>query len=246
MNDKKINEGLRKESIIQDKRILDIINKCISELKSIGYHIDDDIDFVWGDSTHTFGEMFWPKYQTGYYTLALNKYMIDEPEDAIRNTVLHELAHYINMKDQLWNDIIFWYDSSTLKYRRAYYNKTKHSAHGTDWKRIAADISSKLHTQITRTNSFELHPGVGKHRDDKIKYIVKCKNCGNELKYSKKTAFVSNPNITYYDFLVNKYGLDVVERHYSPESLEDKKNTLYWSCGSCGAKGQWEVEEVNK
>lgn len=58
MNDKKINEGLRKESIIQDKRIIDIINKCISELKSIGYHIDDDIDFVWGDSTHTFGEMF--------------------------------------------------------------------------------------------------------------------------------------------------------------------------------------------
>lgn len=230
---------------ITEEKIITYINDCIKDLKSLGYNIDNDIDFMWGEASGTFGTMFWPDNENSNYILVLNKHMIDEPEEAIKSTIYHELAHYINNKQLLDKGIAYWYDYDRLKWDSRLYKQGIHGSHGQWWQKVVNNINSKLGTNISRTSNYQLHTGVGDYAKTKNKYMVTCKNCGNVLTYSRKTDFVKNPNESTYDFYVRKYGQSWADYIWPDEKTKQlKKNTHYWSCGRCG-KSDWEIEENN-
>lgn len=245
-----LNEMKGKE-IIKDKEILDIIEDCKTRLGNIGYYIGDDIDYMWGDAAHTFGTLISPTSAWNpNYTLVLNKYMKDEPRETIENTILHEFTHYIERQD-LFDAGIIYIDEVTGKLmgtKEYFQNKSLYSSHGKYWQRLADNISKRLNLEkpITSTDTYEFHKGVGQYKDSKIKYVVTCDNCGNEMKFMKKTDFVKNPNIYQYDYLVNSkdgdYYYDYYEKH--PDKKERAQKTQRWSCGSCGKKGQFSVKEI--
>lgn len=239
---KKLNE-MKGKSFITEEKILTYINDCIKDLKSLGYTIDNDIDFMWGDSSGTFGTMFWPDNESSNYILVLNKHMIDESEEAIKNTIYHELAHYINNKNLLNKGIIYWYDYNNLRRDGRLYKQGTHGSHGQWWQKIADNISQHFNTKIKRTDNYQTHTGVGEYAKSQDKYIVTCKNCGSILTFKRKTDFVKNPNESTYDFYARKYGQAWADHIWPDEKTKQlKKNTPYWSCGRCH-KSDWEVEE---
>lgn len=180
---------------IEDGRTLGLVEKCRGIVESCGYKIGDDIEYMWGDAVNEFGTMCWPKSKSDKYKLVLNIHMKDEPEEAIMNTICHELCHYVNMKIMFREGIIFWSDwkegvlLTSKKYKPAIY-----SSHGKSWRDIAAAVSKKLGTEITRTDSYQTHTGVGEYAKNSYKYVVRCTNCGWEVGYMKKTSFAEDPN----------------------------------------------------
>lgn len=180
---------------IEDGRILGLIEKCRGIVESCGYEIGDDIEYMWGEAVNEFGTMCWPRSKSDKYRLVLNIHMKDEPDEAIMNTICHELCHYVNMKIMFRDGIVFWSDwkegvlLTSKKYKPAIY-----SSHGKSWRDIAAAVSKKLGTEITRTDSYQTHTGVGEYAKNSYKYVVRCTNCGWEVGYMKKTSFAEDPN----------------------------------------------------
>ena len=98
-------------------------------------------------------------------TLTLNDQMFDEPEEAIKNTILHELCHYIVWK--MGED-----NGAYHKYRDKWYYgrgvaKSDWSGHGRVWKEVADIVGKATGQNITRTGSYETHTGVGNFAEDK-------------------------------------------------------------------------------
>lgn len=215
-----LNEMKGKEKIT-DKRVLDLINDCIDNLFKINYQIDNDISFYYGTALGQLGTLISPKRPYDNYQLVLNKELLKESDDDIQNTIYHELAHYIVIKD-LFNEGVLYWDDYKLFIRRSLYNKADHSSHGNYWLKVANDISTrlKLPKKITVTNS---NKSMNNYYDSNVHYIVRCKKCGQEYKFNRKTKFVQDPNA------LSSYG-----------------NFYKWQCGTCGAKGEFEVLEVNK
>lgn len=239
-----LNEMVARE-VIKDKRILDLIHECIDNIRNIGYNYDEDIYFMWGDSLNTFGTMQYPSYDGGWYTLVLNKHMIDEDDEAIKNTIYHELAHYLDCKDLLDRGIYAWNLNNQL-IGTSKYKRSIHGGHKQSWQKIAADISSKCHTKISRTDTYETHKGVGAYRDSRIKYIVTCTNCGKTWSYPTKRAdFCKNPNMTQWDSLVDKYGINtarvIIKNDAKREEALKKEYRFY--CPQCKHEGCFEVKE---
>lgn len=216
-----LKESLTPKGDIKDKRILDLIHGCIDKLREIGYNIEDDIDFKYGSGTHTLGTMSYPVYAHKNYTLTLNDKLFDLSEETIKNTIYHELCHYIVEKKLFAKDIIYYDNlSGRLMRRKKYYKQGTHGPHGTWWQSVAQKVGSATNQDITRlANSDEIMNNVVAKRE--YKYSVTCKNCGNELKYMKATDFVKNPN------------------------AKSKNGDWYrWACGRCHRSGQFEVKKL--
>lgn len=227
-----IHESLLNEAsgeAITNDRILKLIDDCKDTLNAMGYDIGDDIDYTFGSSSGVFGTMKYPKTEYGNYEMRLNKFMANEPDDALKSTIYHEFAHYIQFKEMIEDEIVLWDDMkrhwvyNSNKYGKS--NKSYYSGHGTRWKEIADNISRKSGIKISRTDNYETHAEVGKHYDDSVRYIVRCNACGDELKFIRKTEFVKNPNAMRY---------------------WNGKTFYIWQCGNCKAKGKWETIEVKK
>lgn len=221
----KLKELLTPRRKLTNEKIIKYINECIEELRKLGYEINNDIEFYEGEGTGTFGSISLPQYGYEYpFILVLNKYMFNEPEEAIKNTIYHELAHYIHMNNYIGNDYIFYdYDKGKWFIRKNLYGVEPYKGHGKEWKKIADNISNKLGIKISRTDDYETHTGVGQQYEEKVRYIVRCKHCGQELKYMKKTEFVKDPNVKI-----------------------PGKDKYKWRCGNCNTSGEFEVIEVKK
>lgn len=235
---------------IQEDRILKLIRGCIDSLENMGYTYDHDMYFMWGDSLNTFGSMKYPDYPNGWYTLVLNKHMIDEDDDAIKNTIYHELAHYLDCKDLFARGIYTWdvdNNGEDIIVGTSRYNKSIHGGHKQSWQTIANDISSKCNTKISRTDTYETHKGVGAYANSSAKYIVTCTNCGKTWPFpTKRSDFVKNPNITQWDRLVDKYGgLNAVRFIIDNNSKreEELKHEYVFRCTKCNKSGCFEVKE---
>lgn len=222
----KMKESLKSKGNITDKKIIKYVEECIDTLNKLGFKIDDDLELHQGDSLHTFGTFSFPKDDKSSPKLTLNKYMFEEPEESIKNTIYHELCHYLVYKDGVKAGVYFYanlqgkwkYNTTELKKYSA--NFWKH--HGYKWKEYADRVGRAVRHDITRTNSYATHTGVGQQYDKSVKYVVKCNNCNSEIKYTKRTEFVKDPNV------IGRSGF------------------YKWSCGKCKAKGQWSVKEVGK
>lgn len=184
---------------ISDEKFLRYVDECIDELKKMNLGLKDtdmltydDIDIEEGDAMGTFGTMFLPNASSSNFKLVLNKHMFNESEEAIKNTIYHELCHYIT--DKLAIDCGAFEERSPGKWylNNDVWGAKDYKGHGRVWKYIASRVGSAVGQDITRTNTFDLHTEVGKHYDENVKYIVKCKHCGYEFKYNRKTDFIKD------------------------------------------------------
>ena len=72
-----------------------------------------------------------PKHESDNFTLELSSHMFNEPENVIKNTIYHELCHYIQMKEQLRDGIIYFDPrSGRLMWSGYYRNDSYEKPHG--------------------------------------------------------------------------------------------------------------------
>lgn len=242
-----LKESMSGTTPIQDIRIINLINQCCEDVKSLYPDLSfDNIYYMTGSSTHTFGTMCYPDYENGNFTLVLNKHMFNEDDNAIKNTIYHELAHYVQMSWQFEYDIVYW---EFGQLRGSYKYRTKEwQSHGTVWREIADNIESHFNVKISSTDSYSTHTGVGDYAQEQKKWVVKCNHCGREFKYEKATPFVKEPNITHYDYMIKyKKEKDYYKNYYEqhPDIKKERQNNLYWRCG-CGVKGEFETNYDKK
>lgn len=224
-----INESIR-GTTITDKHIVNLFKECKDIYRDLGYVIDDDIYLIANNQLRNAGTCYWPEYSGGWFTIGLNEALLKESDDNIKTVMLHELGHYVQMNMLLSDGVAYWWSTSRLVYNNKLvkeYGKSYISSHGRQWQAIVNAVSRKTGLKITATYSRGEHPEINKADEDKLKYIVKCKNCGQEYKYARKTDFVKDPNATYFS---KKLG----------------KETCRWYCTKCGAEGQFEVINKNK
>lgn len=240
-----------------DTRTWGIIDEVISSLRGneiLGYSVNKLMEnggILWernDKSVSTFGTTYPPHIKDTEFVIVLNGYMLDNDEDeAIRNTVAHELCHYLVDKINLEQGVYVWVNSSTLVVNGFYKRDTGlWKSHGDRWKRVAEEVTKLvgLEKPISVYGSYEVHTGVAKAKDEKMKWSVTCKHCGNELKFLKKTEFVKNPNITKYDYLLSKYG-NLYLRSKSDDVLNKDKRHYVWKCSKCNqCDGEWEVKQL--
>lgn len=240
--DEAINAGV-------DNKLLNLVDKCIDFLVSNGYGISkDDFEVKELTGTQVFGRLTLRKNPHSPYILELNKYLVNEPEQAIKKTIFHELCHYL-VNEYLIDQGLYYFDSLANKWKGTaqwQLNKSYYSAHGQFWKQIAAKVECLTGQDIQRTDTYNTHTEVGKVYDEKMKYIVHCKNCGNDIKYMKLTDFVKNPNKTQYEAACEKYSKENVDTIITPERQEVLKQAYNWRCGNCGKGGCFETINVKE
>lgn len=195
----KIFEAMRGKRAITSPQIARYIEECIAVMKQIKFGFKDeekiltynDIDTEEGSTISTFGVMSLPTRGSNNFKLVLNKHMFTESEEAIKNTIYHELCHYVVSKIAINLDIIYTKNGKWYHNKSSHYNFSDFKGHGYQWKRVANIVGRATKQNITRTNTYDVHTGVGAFAETKYKYIVKCKNCSKEFKYTKRTKFIN-------------------------------------------------------
>lgn len=180
---------------IKDKRILNLIDKCLQLASTCGYtrdNYENGVTFGWGTKvSYTFGVCKWPvSYQDNFFIL-LNPMVVDAPDIEIENLILHELAHYFCDSDAISEGVAnFNYDSYRWEIPRDM-SRTLH--HGKNWQLIANMFGNRLGMPITRTDSIHFQ-GMKDEVAKRKKYNFRCKHCGIEFGYEKRTKFVDTYN----------------------------------------------------
>lgn len=197
---------------INSKRIQELIDKSLAIARDCGYDVEDysnKVTFGWGnDVSRTFGLCQYPISQEDNFFILLNPMVEKAPDEEIMNLILHELAHYFVNADAIMNDEL-WFNYDNYKWQ-CKKSLSREIGHGTRWKKIANIFGEALGIPITRTDSIhfnDMRDEVSKRK----KYNFRCKKCGVEFGYEKRTKFVD----TY-----NEMGSNGRPR---------------WSCGQCHA-----------
>ena len=148
-------------------------NECIAELESFGIDtskIPADLDWKVSRAKQRYGQC---KSRNGKaYEINISSFMLDEnvlkDDIHLRDTIIHELLHALTPGDN----------------------------HGPKWKRLANEVNVKSGGKynIQRCSSDE---AMGIKRTDhvKIRHILKCKGCGREYRYQRKSKAVKHPEL---------------------------------------------------
>lgn len=195
----KIKEAMKGKRLIKNPLIIRYIDECIEDMKKMSFGFKDekqiltydDIDAEEGSTLNTFGVMSLPPTGIGNFKLILNKHMFNDPEEAIKNTIYHELCHYVVYKVAIHLEIIYTKNGKWYKNKKHNAVYRQYSGHGSNWKRVAAIVGKATNQDITRASNYDAHAGVGDYAESRYNYIIKCSNCGREFKYVKRTEFVS-------------------------------------------------------
>lgn len=147
---------------LQDERLLEFCQDCVDIMNKIEYKISD-IDWRVFQSGRTYG-LAYKKYNT----VVLNQELVHEAEAAVKNTILHELAHIA---------------------------APAYAGHGIAWQQVCDKIRAATGQVITRTNPMSQHAGVAAYNESKIKYEFECPNCGSKVRLMKATRFVREYNL---------------------------------------------------
>lgn len=187
---KKLTEAGEK---ITNPKIVNYFEDCVETLKDLDImprNWGNDIKLTQNKALHTFGSMMAPRFSYLPFELQLSVHLFPESEDNIKNTIYHELCHYIQMKEQLEEGILWFGDRGLYMTREG--DTSYESPHGGRWQGIAKRVSIATGQNIQRTDSYNFHTNVGKEHDKAVRYILKCKHCGNEFKYLKRTEFIDS------------------------------------------------------
>lgn len=206
---------------LTDRRIKSLIDECVALCKRAGFDYPyEDIQYNMSDNLSTLGDYtMTPNYGAIEHTIRLNKHILSDTDEVVKSTILHELAHFIDYMWHLENDYIQISPSGNQLVRnRAKRYPARILGHQQHWKNVAAKLSQLSGLDIQRTGE---SAALDQHIQDSAKYVVRCKNCGAETRFSRKTDFVKDPNAK------SQYG-----------------DWYKWQCGKCHKSGNFEVIEL--
>ena len=226
--------------IVNDEKLLNLIEECIEICKKCGFtdYKYKLIDWKLNSMTGVLG-----RYRHTDCSIELSKYILDDPEDSIKSVILHELSHFLDYQDCIKKRYIIYDFMSRQWVYGNNINPKEILGHQKHWKEIVNAINKYTGYNIEREGE---SAGADKAEKEKAKYIVKCKHCGCEYTFQRKTDFVKNCNKSKYEILTTGkdswYWIDFFKKH--PEKIEEYKNKSEWVCGRCGTGGKnWEVIE---
>lgn len=180
------------------------------------------------------------------FILKLNSKLLECNEDEIKNTIYHELCHYIVDVEMIDKDYIY-FDWNEFGWYRKRNVPAGYQPHGSKWQHYAKLIGNKLHTNITTywspESKQEFSQKVANDREP-YRYEVVCKNCGWTRKTRRKTEFEKNPNITQAEYYRTCKDAWYYEKTFTPEKWEKYENKYRYYCPRCGKSGQFEVKEL--
>jgi len=192
-------ESMRGKRSISNARISRYVDECISDMKKLKFGFADeekfltydDIDIEEGSTIQTYGVMSLPRDEKSNFKLVLNQHMFNDPEETIKNTIYHELCHYVVEKFAINLGVTYFKGTHWYYNRSSIYNISDFKSHGHYWKHVSAIVGRSTQQNIVRTHPYETHAGVGLYAETKYNYIVKCKHCSKEFKYAKRSKFIA-------------------------------------------------------
>lgn len=163
---------------LQDERILALCKECWKDLLKMGIKVPPGVKYQERKTTAWFGLASYKEN-----SITLSSYILNDPEDELKRTIYHELAHLAaNLKDP------------GCGHRRV-------------WKDYAELISRRTGINITRTTNARLlgmHQEWVKVKDAKRKarpaaprYEFVCPECGAKVIHHKKSKFVQQYDWTH-------------------------------------------------
>ena len=143
-------------------------HSCLDMVKNAGINPGKIVEVI----PNTRAKSRWGqcKRVNGGYSININVDLLDERNDykGLENTLIHEILHTV---DGCMN-------------------------HGPNWKRAADRIKTAYGLEIKRVSSKE-DKGVAYKREatrnEPVKYVLKCLDCGHEYKYQRATKAVKFP-----------------------------------------------------
>ena len=184
-----------------------LINECVKTLVTNGFNLPIGADkkpalkFKLGDKSRALGSAYYPRREhNGNYLVVLSKYIEDISEDAIKNTIYHELGHIICYMDELEKGYIYLDSDGDAKISgntsaELKMNRKNLAGHGPVWQDVMQRIAKITGQTYQRLADAEKGRQFRDAVKDKYKYFFKCENnCGNKLKYTRMTDFVKNYN----------------------------------------------------
>ena len=141
MKFKLVEEYITESYSVMSGHVLELVESCAENLKTLGYTINNDIEYRWTAATTYFG-CIEPK--NGRFIFALSVGIKDATDDDLKCTIYHEFAHYIANNNLIATGEYFWKNGKLCRNRRC-----SETSHGPMWRRIASDISRKTGVTIT-------------------------------------------------------------------------------------------------
>ena len=155
--------------------------ECINEMEAMGIDMSKlpTIDWIVNKrAKRRFGQCCYNRMK-GRCEINISQFLLNEDitpnEDALKNTIIHELLHALNPGE----------------------------GHKGKWKEMANCITRKSNGRyiIKRCTSYEekginkedLH--LTKHKSLQPKYIIRCRECGGQTVRTKKTKVIKRPDL---------------------------------------------------
>lgn len=190
--------------------INDVVRECISICNRNGYIINEiEIDFLPSNHTNSLAYFKIPSTKNDRPEIHISN-SLKKDRESLKNTILHELAHYLVYKNCLRTGRYLWNDSGdTLLSNPWKGGITK--PHGKEWKEIVRVFEQAIGQQIPVSGTdADYDEDALKDIEKNSKYIFQCKKCGNKLYYQRASKFTKE-----YD------------------KLESDGKPL-WKCSDCG------------
>jgi len=148
------------------KDLLKYVDECKLELKSIGIKYGNVKDFTVNTRAKSrLGSC--KKIGFNTFEISISKFLLEDNIDTqvLKNTIVHELLHTV---------------------KGCFSHKHK-------WKLLAQTVNEKLpEYTITRTTDFKKIGIENQLKEPVFKYILKCENCGLEIKRQRLSKAVQN------------------------------------------------------
>ncbi len=169
---------------ITDQRVLMLIGTCVGNMEEWGFKLPPKITWYSSKCSKRLGQA---AYKDN--SITLSSFLFKETkDDNIKNTIYHELCHLVAGPG---------------------------THHGPAWQKVAKLVTQKSGLEITRLAKSEDYDYFkSEEYHNKHKYCFRCKGCGAEVHYQKRTQFVN----TYSDTFTDSKGV--------------KKPR--WTCSKCG------------
>lgn len=150
--------------MITQEQLMVLFEECKTQLVNLGYieilnnHYNIYINTKFKSVLGRIG-----RYLPNYFIIEINSRYLDVcTENAIKNTIMHELIHSI----------------------QGCMN------HGCKWKNIAHQVNSFYGYNVQRTNSYKEYDSVYTPHALPYKYMIRCKHCNKIWKYKKTTNII--------------------------------------------------------
>lgn len=148
------------------RNLLKVASECMKELDTIGIEYGKIVK--WEINTRAKKRWGQCRKVPNGFSININSSLLEEESclDGLKGTIMHELLH-------------------TCK---GCFN------HGAEWKRLASIVKSKYGYDIKRTSSADEKGVTVEYKPVRYKYIVKCTECGQEIKRMKRCKIVDHPD----------------------------------------------------